>query len=587
MKKKYLSLALSLMLVTGLFAGCGGSSEVTEATDATGTKEVVELTVPEGSSPYTKIKFGDVSLENPSATRTNSEDTLVIGMTEIKGYILPPYNSTTYDTQVVKLVFDTLVGHDEKGDLTFKLAESFEYSNENKTITFKLKEGSQFADGTPVTAADVEFSFTALADPGYQDRYYSYVDKLVGYEAYKTGDAATVEGIKVVNDHEISFTFTDARADNIWNFDQGIMPKHVYGFEKGNAQEMKDKMNAVDIQGSGRYIVKEFVPKQYITFEANPNWYGGDVNIKNLIIKFTTPDTQFQELQAGNTDIQTHVPAKADNAAQIDDIGFITTNVYPGNSYGYMGMNMRDERLADVKVRQALTYGFNREAFINLYYTGNATVSNTPISQVSWAYSDKVNPYKYDAEKANALLDEAGYVLNADGIREKDGKLLSFVWDTYTDSKYVETMIPMLKADWDKIGVYVEPNLMDFNSLVEKVYTKQEFELYNMAWTLDVDPGSNYTTFHSSAAVLDGNNSVGLMDESIDKLLTDGALEFDQEKRAAIYQEFAVEINGMLPYIFISQTDEWDLSNVRVRNFKVSPYCDWTYHIEEVELVNN
>jgi peptide/nickel transport system substrate-binding protein len=586
MKKKYLSLALSLMLVTGLFAGCGGSTEA-KSSETDGLKEVVELTVPEGLSSYTKIKFGDVSLQNPAASRDGSENTLVVGMTEIKGYILPPYNSTTYDTQVVKLVFDTLIGHDEEGDIDYKLADSFEYSNDNKTISFKLKEGVKFADGMPLTAEDVEFSFTALADPEYKDRFYSYVDKLVGYKEYKEGDATSIEGIKVINDYEMSFTFTDARADNIWNFDQGIMPKHIYGFEKGKAQEMKDKMNDTNIQGSGRYIVKEFVPKQYITFEANQNWYGGNVNVQNLIIKFTTPDTQFQELQAGNTDIQTHVAAKADNAAQIDDIGIVTTNVYPGNSYGYMGMNMRDERLSDVRVRQALTYGFNREAFINLYYTGNATVSNTPISQVSWAYSDKVNKYKYDADKAIELLEEAGWVMNDDGIREKDGKKLRFVWDTYTDSKYVETMIPMLKADWEKIGVKVEPNLMDFNSLVEKVYTKQDFELYNMAWTLDVDPGTNYTTFHSSAAVLDGNNSVGLEDEKIDQLLIAGALEFDQEKRAQIYQEFAVEINELLPYIFISQTDEWDLSNVRVRNLRVSPYCDWTYHIEEVELVNN
>jgi len=567
--KKLLSLMLILVLATGILAGCAAKTEApTETTDAGEAAVVVE------------------EVANPAKDRKRSEETLVVGMTEAKGELLPTYYSTTYDGYLVDLMFDALLTNDEEGNLIPRVATDFELSNENKTYTFKLRDDIRFSDGTPLTAADVAFTFTSISDPTYDGRYTSAVIELEGYEAYNKGDAATVSGIKVIDEHTVAFTFVTAKVDNANQFIMGIIPEHIYGFEKGNADFMKQKMNDSVFVGSGRYTFVTFEPKQFVELTANPDWFGGEIKIKNIITKFTTPDNQFQELLAGNTDIQIQVPANNDNEAQLEEMGFMTINAYPANSYGYMGFNLRDPRLSDQRVRQALTYGFNREAFVGLYYNGNASVSNTPISQVSWAYTDEINDYAYDMDKAATLLEEAGWALNTDGVREKDGQTLSFVWDTYTDSRYVETMIPMLKADWGKIGVEIEPNLMDFNSLVTKVYTERDFDMYNMAWSLDTDPGSNYSTFHSKFDIVDGNNSVGLRDEVIDELLEKGAVEFNQEERVKIYQEYAVAINERLPYMFLTQNTQWDPSNNRVKNLRISPYANWTYFIEDVELVN-
>ena len=575
--RKHMSVLLSLVLVTTMFAGCAKKTNenTTAATGAEASQKEIA----------TKVVPGDETIPNAAKNRTNAKDTLVVGMSEAKGDFLPLYNSTTYDGQVVKLVFDTLYDNDESGNYNIpRLAESYELSNENKTYTFKLNKNAKWSDGKPVTAKDIENTFLWMADKSYDGRYMTVVDKLVGYEDYRDGKAKTFEGVKVIDDYTVAFNCKDANVTNFANVASfPIMPAHVYPYVAGGIQKIKDQQAKVEIVGSGRYMLTKFVPKQYIEFKANPNWFGGKVNVPNIIIKFTTPDNQFQELQAGNTDIQTHVPAKAENEAQIKEIGFVSMNIYPGNSYGYMGFNLRDERLADVKVRQALTYGFNRQAFIDLYYNGNGTVCNAPISQVSWAFTNDINQYAYNPDTANKMLDEAGWVMGSDGIREKNGKKLSFIWDTYTDSKYVETMIPMIKADWQKIGVKIEPNLMEFNALVEKVYTKREFDMYNMAWSLTTDPTSR-DIFHSAYDVPDGNNSIGLRDAEIDRLSVEAELEFDQAKRTELMHAYAKKINELLPYMFIGQSDEWDLSNVRVKNFTVSPYCDWTSKIEQVEL---
>lgn len=571
-----MSVLLSLVLIATMFTGCAKKTNDPAAT--TGGAEASQKEI------ATKVIPGDDTIPNPAKQRANAADTLVVGISEAKGDFIPVYYSTTNDGYIQELLFDSLYTNDAKAEYVPQLGESYTISNENKTYTFKFKKGSKWSDGQPITAKDLENTLLIMADKSYDGRYATVVDKIAGYDEYNKGTAETFAGVKVIDDLTIEVTFKSANVTNFANVAGfKIMPAHIYKYEKGNTKLVRDQMNKGIFVGSGRYTFVKFVPKQYIELKANPTWYGGKVNVANIIIKFTTPDNQFQELQAGNTDIQTHVPAKAENEAQIKEIGFVSMNVYPGNSYGYMGFNLRDERFSDVKVRQALTYGFNRQAFIDLYYNGNGSVTNAPISQVSWAFTNEINKYEYNPETANKMLDEAGWVMGADGIREKNGKKLSFVWDTYTESKYVETMIPMLKADWQKIGVKVEPNLMEFNALVSKVYTERKFDIYNMAWSLSTDPSSR-DIFHSAYDVPDGNNAVGIRDAELDRLSVAAEEEFDQAKRTLLMHDYAKKINELLPYLFVGQSDEWDLSNVRVKNFNVSPFCNWTYFIESVEL---
>lgn len=417
--RKHMSVLLSLVLVASMFTGCAKKTNE-DAAAAAGGAEATQKEI------TTKVIPGDETIPNPAKDRANAKDTLVVGMTEAKGEFLPVYYSTTYDGQVVKLIYDSLYNNNEKGEYVPSVGESYELSNENKTYTFHFKKDIKFSDGTPLTAKDLAHTLTMIADPSYDGRYAEIVDKVVGYEDYRAGKADTFAGIKVIDDYTLEVTFTVANVTNFANIAGfPIMPAHIYTYEKGNIQAIKDKMAAFNVVGSGRYTLVKFAPKQYVELKANPTWFGGKVNIPNIIIKFTTPDNQFQELQAGNTDIQTHVAAKQENEAQIKEIGFVSMNVYPGNSYGYMGFNLRDERLSDVKVRQALTYGFNRQAFIDLYYNGNGSVTNIPISQVSWAFTNDINKYEYNPDTANKMLDEAGWKLGADGIREKDGKNLT------------------------------------------------------------------------------------------------------------------------------------------------------------------
>lgn len=512
------------------------------------------------------------------------DDTLVVGTVDPSGKFCPIYSDTTYDQRVCELLFNGLISNDEKGNPIPDVAESWEISEDEKTYTFKLKKGIKFSNGEELTAKDVAFTYTAICDPKYDGARTDAVEKLLGYEEYRNGDAKTVEGIKIIDDYNISFTLKEIKASGIYDFGYGIMPKSVYNFEKGNIQVLKDKF--LQPIGSGPYKFVEFKQGQYVSFEKNPEFFKGEPKIPKIIMKVTNAKTNIQELQSGNVDMDS-IPANKQNIQMLQSAGFLNIQLYTQNSYGYLGYNTRDPKFEDKRVRQALTYAIDREGFLNNYYQGYATISNTHCSPVSWAYPDesKLNPYKYDPEKAKELLDEAGWKLNeSTKIREKDGVPLEIRWMTYTESKYVESLIPIIKENWEAIGVKVTPELMDFGTLSEKVHTKHDFDVYNMAWNLSIDPDPS-GIFSAAQDSAGGFNGPGWHPQESEELIQKGLATTNQEERKKIYQEWNELVNDELPYTFLGSNKECVAVSSRVKGLELSAYINWTANIHEVELV--
>lgn len=183
------------------------------------------------------------------------------------------------------------------------------------------------------------------------------------------------------------------------------------------------------------------------------------------------------------------------------------------------------------------------------------------------------------------MLEEAGWVLGSDGVREKDGKKFIIKHITSTPSNFNETFIALLIDQWGKIGVKVEPIVLDFTGLCDTIYYNGEydFDTFNMAWSLSNDPDAR-SIFHSEAIVVGGFNAMAFNDPKVDEMIEEGAVEFDIEKRKEIYQEYGIYMNDVLPYFFLVQTETWDVSNTRVLNLNVSPFCDWVDVIHHAEL---
>ncbi|EOU1466381.1 peptide ABC transporter [Clostridium perfringens] len=578
MKRKLVILLTAGLAASMLFVACGGGANNATEGNSNGSEA--------GGTTKDLSKPERIEASNPSAipdAAKNRTDTLIVGTTDPKGEFVPIYSSTLYDSWVNKLVFDGLISNNEKGEAVPNVAESYEVSEDGKTYTFKLNKGIKFTNGQELTAKDVAFTFTSICDPGYDGPRMDAVSNLVGYEEYNKGDAKSVEGIKVIDDYTISFTNKNVDAAGIWNFEYGIMPESVYKFEKGNFQAVKDKL--LEPVGSGAYKFVHFKPGQEVKFEKNPDYWKGEPKIPYIVMKVTNAQTLLQELMAGTVDID-RVGAKPENIDPLKQAGFLNLDLYMQNGYGYIGLNYGSDKVKDPKVRQALLYGLNREGFMQSYYQGYGQVYNSHILPTSWAYNPDVPKYEYNPEKANQLLDEAGWKdTNGNGVRDKDGVELELQWLTYTGSKYVDALIPIVQQSWEQIGVKVTPELMEFGTMMDKV-NNREYDIFNGAWNLSIDPDPS-GIFAISQDVPGGFNNIGWRNEEADKLLKEGKGTTNQEERKKAYAEWQLKFSEDVPYILLGNAQEMFASNSRVKGYNPSTYIDWTHDVYKLELDNN
>ncbi|MBB6622150.1 ABC transporter substrate-binding protein [Clostridium gasigenes] len=571
MKKKLISIltvALSCMLV---FGGCGGKGKTTEKTPDTDSAK---------SGPVEGYVKATDSSKNVSLA-TDRKDTLVIGIDVLDGVFNPLYSDSAYDGYIMESIFTGMLAIDENGLPTEALAESYKISEDGKTYSFKLRDGLKFEDGTPLTTEDVAFTFTAACDKEYDGpQDFINTTKIKGAKAYKEGTASTIEGIKVIDQKNIEFIVDEANADAIFDFKTEILSKAYYGkeYKQGNLNYIKG-LHAKPL-GCGAYKFVENKPGQEVDLVANENYYLGKAKITNLIYKVTSETTRIQMLQTGDIDMDM-VTVNEDNVAQLQDAGFLDLCIFPTNGYGYIGLDVKNEKFTDPKVRQALTYGLNRAEVVEAVYPGGyADVINEPQSTKSWAYSKGKNDYAYDKEKASKLLDEAGWKVGSDGIREKDGKKFEIKFTASTPNAVNDALIPVAQANYKELGIKFEAEQMDGAALREQVKSGKA-EMFFMAWGLT--PQIDNTGILGTSGA---QNYTGYSNSKLDELFVKGLKETDMEKRKAIYAEVYQLINEDLPYIFMYQRRDMWAVNSRVKGFEnqITPYKKFTQSLYKLTL---
>jgi peptide/nickel transport system substrate-binding protein len=508
-------------------------------------------------------------------------DTLIVGINAPEGKFNPVYCNSIDDNWVCNLIFEGLISHNASGEPIKNLAESWTVSDDGKTYSFKLKENIKFSNGSKLTAEDVGFTYTALCDKGYSGAYENVFKLLQGYEEYKKGDNRAVTGIKVINPYEISFNFKEKNAALINGFTIGILSKEYYNFGKGNIDDLKEKL--MKPMGTGPYLLDSFKQGEEVSLVKNKSYWAESPQIQKIIMKVEGNLSNIDRLITGELDIA-KVASTPNNISKLKDAGFLNIHLYEDNGFQYIGLNLRKDKFRDKKVRQALTYGLNRQAFVQGYYGEYGWVSNVPYSKASWAYPKVIdNEYNYDKEKAKKLLQESGFRLQEDGFRYDDlGRRFTINWITYDGNAYVEQLINRVKEDWKAIGVEVIEEVVPFDTLVQRVFQSQDFEMYNMAWRLGVDPDPS-PMFSLSEDVPRGYNAVGFRNPEGEKLIIAALKEPDKEKRKELYEKFGKVANEDLPYIYINGNMETYAVSARIKNLELSPYVDWTDSIKKIK----
>ncbi|AHA08863.1 TPA: ABC transporter substrate-binding protein [Bacillus toyonensis] len=536
--KKWAGVFSVLMSSSLVLSACGGQEDKA-STEPVKQQDLKNIKI-EKIAATDKTKVPDKA--------KNRKDTLVVGISKPGGVFLPYFQQNGWDGNVTSVIFASLVSTDKQGKPIPELAEKWDVSSDQLTYTFHLRKDLKFSDGSPLTADDVAFTLTLLHDKAYEGEIDISQYAVKGGKEYKEGKATSIEGIQVVDPQTIKITTEKVNSQAIFVLGGTVLSKAYYGkdYKQNTSLDYLKELYGKPI-AAGPYKFEKYIPGQEVRFVANENYYAGKPKIPNFIYKITSGDTKLQLFQTGEVDY-TGLGTGDEILEQAKGLEFANIQIETAASFSYIYMNNNKPYLKDKKVRQALIYGLDRKKYVDTALKGYGTVANVPIHPTSWAYTEEgVNKYEYDKEKAKKLLDEAGWKVGSDGVREKDGQKLKLSYFGPSAAKDSDLLIPIAKENYKEIGVEFNPEFMDFNTMLSKV-NKGDYDLASVSTPITSDPSETAGEYLSGV----NDKSLGYKNAKVDELIKKGIETVDIEKRKPIYKELYKELSDDPPVILLN-----------------------------------
>lgn len=515
MKKKILAVLLASVLGIAA-AGCGSNS----GNDSSGSTDTQQ----EGVSKEAKSSAETVEVPEGESV---SQDTDIVAAVNVDFTTLDPLDtSDTLSGDIQRMLMDGLFGFDREMNVIPMLAESYEANEEATEYTFTLRQGITFSDGTPWNAEAAKANF---------DRW---GDKSLGLKR-TTLLCNILDSTEIVDEYTIKVTLTQSFGAFINTLAHPacvcMSPVQIAA---------GSEVCASDPVGTGQYTFVEWIAGDHLTVQLNPDWWGYDADIcggealveadagfKSVTFRPVTESaTRVAMIQSGDAQLIWPVPSESIDSLRED------TSVYLGAETGdvvrYLMMNNQKEPFNDVRVRQAINYAIDKNAYIAVVKDGNATVAQSVIGQ-NVQYFKANEPYEYDIEKAKELLAEAGY---------PDGFTTSIMYaNTTANQKQCE----FLKQQLEQVGIEVELNGMESAILNQKIQdvdvpgSEAEVEMYVIGWstsTGDADWGIRPLLATESEPPM-SYNICYYENEEVDNLLYEALGTSDSDKRAEAYEK--------------------------------------------------
>ena len=471
---------------------------------------------------------------------------------------LNPFTSSdAYSTLVLNEVFDSLLKlHPETMEFLPELATDWEISEDHLTYRFTLRPDAVFHDGVPVTAADVKFSFDTAMDPTVDAPH------LRNY-------LQDIESVELVDDSTVEFTMTKPYFRHLLVLGLiDIIPAHIYG--EGNFNQHPNNRRPI---GSGPYKFSSWETGQQLELIRNEDYWGERPALERRIYRIiTNPDAALQVLQQGNMDYMPLLPEQWQRRASNPQFEAQFHKLkYARASYSYIGWNMRRPQFEDKRVRQALTMLLDRESIREEIYYGLATVTSGSFFVEEPEYNPNIQPWPYDPERARELLAEAGWTdSTGNGRLDKDGVEFEFELMITNDNPMGEQIATLFQESLQTVGIRMRIRQLEWQAFLQDVKS-HNYDSSMLGWSLAPYPDP-YQLWHSSQAVVNGSNSVGFIHEEADQIIEAGRLEFDQEKRIAMYHRFHEILHEEQPYTFMFSPMALAAVDKRFRGIKTYPF---------------
>lgn len=471
-------------------------------------------------------------------------------------------------------MFDALLGLDWKNDVLVPipaLAETWETSPDGLTYTFHLVKNAKWHDGTPLTSADVKFTFQELTSKLHS----------VGRTMFQS-----VKSIDTPDRFTVVLKLSDPFPALLLVLNQSlnlgtIMPKHLYE----GTDYMNNPRNFANVIGSGPFKLAEYRRGSFLRYVRNPDYWRGGMPYLDEVVVRLVPDasTRATMLRAGEVDALPGVPlSKIKELLAIPDIAL--SNVPQAAALiNYLVFNVRNKPLSDVKVRRAIAHAVDRTLVADLTQEGMAKVATSNLSSALGKGYWNPNPpyprlYPFSLDRANALLDEAGYRRGADGKRFK----LKYVAGTHQDFQF--SIAEVLKQQLAKVGIELDVQLVDLNAMMDLAYKRWDFDIHSVVLAGGPVPEIFVSRFYRSDNSVKGatfNNNSGYGTPVMDDLFKKAMREVNGDTRTKLWYRIQELLAEDMPYLGLFEVPRPLLYNKRVTGVWDSPQAsqgDMRFH---------
>lgn len=481
-------------------------------------------------------------------TRRTPDDAIVVLIPNLIRDIDPRFALTNYDSKLSRLIAIGLTTVDREDlEPALALAESIE-AIDDRTYRVVLRADARFSDGTPVTAADVAFTF--------ESAMLEEVNSL-----FRRNFEERFERFDVVSAREVIIHLDKPVATLLSDLDFGIISKRAANAEL--------RYEGGVVIGAGPYRVDE-ISGEHLVLRRNPYFLGEAAVTDRLIVRVVRDSNARTLMLVGGSADMTQNSLRVDLVDEVTKRERLHLVAGPSAILTYLMMHNRDPVLSDVRVRRAIAHAIDRERIVSAKMGGRAVLATGLLPPAHWAYEPDVVRYGYDPERARALLDEAGYP-DPDG--PGGASRMSLSYKTSAD-QFRLTLARIIASQLGEVGIDVEVRSFEFGTFFTDI-KRGNYQIASMQTSDITEPDYLFTYFNSSRIPSDKEPSLHnrwrFKNDRVDALTVAGREEMDRDRRRELYLEVQRILADQVPVVPLWHEDNLAVMNVDVTGYRVFP----------------
>ncbi len=474
-------------------------------------------------------------------------------------------NPTTLDPALVTDVqgggisaklFNGLVRFNENLDLIPDIAHSWSLADDHVTYTFRLRRDVSFSNGRKITAQDFKYSFERVLTPDTKAPLTWVLDRIEGAADFIAGKAASVSGIRIVNDHTLQLKLQRPFGP----FLSLLAMTTAYVVPSEEVKRLGQDFGTHPV-GSGPYLLTEWKHGQSITLSAREDYFEGRPKLNGIVYRVIPEDlTAVMEFETGHLDVL-QIPSSEYKRYTTDPVWRDQVYGRPGlNSY-YLGLNCTRPPFDDIRVRQAVNLAVDRKHILNTVFEKRGVLSTGPIPPGLWKSKvllQNTEGYGFDPVKARKLIREAG----------AQGKTIKIY---ITPDPEVLDIIEVIQSYLSQAGLKSEIVQLDWSAFKQAV-NEGEADAFWLSWWADYPDPENFLfpLFHSANVGSSGNRT-RCFDPELDRLIDTAQQTMDERLRYRLYRQAEDRIIKNAPWLFMWHKADYFVIQPWVKDFKIYP----------------